>query len=488
MKSVVVNAVSKAYLLNRKNYNFKELLRSEVFSLFSPKRESKETAFYALRNVTFELDKGDVLGIIGDNGAGKSTLLKIISGVSQPSEGEVRIEGKISSILEIGTGFHLELTGRENIFLSGSILGMSRSEIQRQYSNIVKFSDLGDFINVPIKRYSSGMYLRLAFSVLAHLSTDVILLDEIIYVGDAEFRMKSYNKIKQLATSGKTILIVSHDLNSISDLCTKCLLLENGEVKVFGNTGEIVRQYLDKALMKYMNFSDKEQQDKTNEELEHLQGRIEDMERVILEKERSISVNEMKEQELVNELNRLKAESEELVRIRKAMEVKSAEDNYTSQVSEKHWETETLAPGNEIVRLKKISIAAKSKKVPITQEEDILIEIQYWKYVETPLTIGILVAFNFSQLAFGTSSSFGTDTPLNNEGTGLHTSYCLINKYLLNHGVFSFSIFFLNPEGQRIYALQNAVFLKVERLPDLYEKFNYKGNLIAPFAPNLKWW
>ena len=489
MKSVAVRNVSKIYHLNKGGNNFKEFLSEHISHLFDAGSNGADN-FYALKNVAFELDKGDVLGIIGDNGAGKSTLLKIISGVSPPSEGEVAIDGRISSILEIGTGFHMELTGRENIFLSGSILGMSNSQIKSQYENIVRFSGLDNFINVPIKKYSSGMYLRLAFSVLAHLSTDIILLDEIIYVGDAEFRLKSYNKIKDLAREGKTIIVVSHDLASISDLCTKCLLLANGEVKLFGKSGEIVREYLDESLQKFINTSNEERRQKEmREEMDALQQKIQEKDRVIREKEDVLNSSSESASKMMTELNKLKSEAEELYRIREAIRnnAKTSAES-SSFVPERIWQDELTAPGNEMVRLKRVSITTPdSSKSIIRKNDEIILELEYWKYVEEPVCIGLTVSYNFSQLAMVTSSSYGQETGLQNSGQGLFKSACHIGKNLLNHGLFSFSFFFLNNEGDQIFRLHNAVFLKIDPLPEHYEKHNYNVNLIAPFMPVFKW-
>ncbi|HXH18609.1 MAG TPA: ATP-binding cassette domain-containing protein [Chitinophagales bacterium] len=490
MTPVSVRNISKVFTVGEHKYNFKEFINENLSGIFSKNRTRENGEFYALKNVSFELEKGDVLGIIGDNGAGKTTLLKIISGVSQPSGGEVVLDGRLSSILEIGTGFHLDLTGRENIFLSGSILGMSRSEITSQYESIVHFSGLENFIHVPIKRYSSGMYLRLAFSVLAHLNTDIILLDEIIYVGDAEFRMKSYNKIKQLAASGKTIVIVSHDLASISELCSKCLLLVKGEAKLFGKTSEIVSEYLDESLRRYINTSNGENRNnKLKEELEHLQQEIEQKDKIIREKEAVLNSTSEKESMLQAELSKLKTEAEELYRIREAIKRghgKEPAEN-TSFFQAREWENEYEAPGSDSVRLKKISIATSDQNRRVSQADDVVIEIEYWKYVDEPLCIGIAVSYNFSHMAFATSSSFGGAPPLNNRGKGLFKNYCYISRYLLNHGMFSFSLFFLNEEGDRVFSLLNAVFLKVERIPDQYKKYNYNVNLVSPFMPKLKW-
>lgn len=199
---------------------------------------------WALRNVDFEVERGQVLGVIGRNGAGKSTLLKILSRVTEPTEGRVEIHGRVGSLLEVGTGFHPELTGRENIALNGAILGMKRVEIDRKFDEIVAFSEVEKFIDTPVKRYSSGMYLRLAFAVAAHLEPEILVVDEVLAVGDAAFQRKCLGKMNEVATEGRTVLFVSHNMSAILRLTREAILLDNGTVKRRGNTADVVDYYL----------------------------------------------------------------------------------------------------------------------------------------------------------------------------------------------------------------------------------------------------
>jgi lipopolysaccharide transport system ATP-binding protein len=202
-------------------------------------------ALWALRNLNFEVNQGEVWGIIGNNGAGKSTLLKIISRIIRPSHGTVRGRGKISSLLEVGTGFNSELSGRENIFLSGYILGMSKFEIQAKFDEIVAFSGVEQFIDTPVKRYSSGMYVRLAFAVAAHLEPDILIIDEVLAVGDADFQKKCLGKMQDVSRNqGRTILFVSHNMQAINNLCSKGLWLQHGQVKATGEATTVVNRYL----------------------------------------------------------------------------------------------------------------------------------------------------------------------------------------------------------------------------------------------------
>jgi len=206
--------------------------------------ESKDH-LWALKNVSFDIKEGEVCGIIGRNGAGKSTLLKILSRIIRPTCGIVRGEGKISSLLEVGTGFHPELTGRENIYISGSMLGMKKKEIQSQFDEIVEFSGIKQFIDTPVKRYSSGMYVRLAFGVAAHLDPDILIVDEVLAVGDAEFQKKCLGKMKDVSTQkGRTIIFVSHNMQAITNLCSKAIWLQKGSITASGETQSVVNRYL----------------------------------------------------------------------------------------------------------------------------------------------------------------------------------------------------------------------------------------------------
>src|SRR6185437_324457 len=194
------------------------------------------------------------LGIIGANGAGKSTLLKILSRITPPSKGEVRLNGRVASLLEVGTGFHPELTGRENIFLSGAVLGMKQFEIKRKFDEIVDFSGVEKFLDTPVKHYSSGMYTRLAFSVAAHSDPDILIVDEVLAVGDAEFQKKCLGKINETKKEGKTVIFVSHNMGAITSLCEKSILLDGGRIKAYGNTSKVVEKYILKTSNKTISL------------------------------------------------------------------------------------------------------------------------------------------------------------------------------------------------------------------------------------------
>lgn len=211
--------------------------------LCSNSGNNEESFIWALKDVSFEVEPGEVVGIIGRNGSGKSTLLKILSRITTPTEGTAEIHGRIGSLLEVGTGFHPELTGRENIYLSGSIMGMKKREIDDKFDEIVKFSEIEKFLDTPVKRYSSGMYVRLAFAVAAHLDPEILMVDEVLAVGDAAFQKKCLGKMGTIAKEGRTILFVSHNMTAVQHLCSRCIHLEEGKIDAYGETSDVVGQY-----------------------------------------------------------------------------------------------------------------------------------------------------------------------------------------------------------------------------------------------------
>ena len=219
--------------------------RQDPNTLLGTSSAQSSDSFLALNNITFDVAKGEILGIIGRNGAGKSTLLKILSKITAPSRGRVLISGRIGSLLEVGTGFHPELTGRENIFLNGAILGMRKSEIKSKLDAIIDFSGIEKFIDTPVKRYSSGMYVRLAFAVASHLDTEILLVDEVLAVGDAEFQKKCIGKMDEISKNdGRTVLFVSHNMGAVNNLCTRCISLEGGIIENNGPTADVIQKYL----------------------------------------------------------------------------------------------------------------------------------------------------------------------------------------------------------------------------------------------------
>jgi lipopolysaccharide transport system ATP-binding protein len=210
-------------------------------------RRTKPQEFWALRDIDFEVPRGGTLGVIGHNGAGKSTLLKILARITPPTTGEARLRGRVGALLEVGTGFHPELTGRENIFLNGAILNMGRREIQQKFEEIVEFADIGPFIDTPVKRYSSGMQLRLAFSVAAHLEPEILIVDEVLSVGDLAFQEKCLGRMEEATSEGRTVVFISHNLSAVRNLCDKAIMLNGGRIEEYGPTDQVVNSYIGKA-------------------------------------------------------------------------------------------------------------------------------------------------------------------------------------------------------------------------------------------------
>lgn len=219
-------------------------IASSLLSAPSSLMSSTNDTIWALKDVTFEIKRGDVVGIIGRNGAGKSTLLKILSKITEPTEGRVELKGRVGSLLEVGTGFHPELTGHENVYLYGAILGMDRYEVTRKFDEIVAFAELEKFIDTPVKRYSSGMYMRLAFAVAANLEPEILLVDEVLAVGDFAFQKKCLGKMGNVSKEGRTVLFVSHNMAAVRKLCLNCILIDNGNIKLFGKTDNVISNYL----------------------------------------------------------------------------------------------------------------------------------------------------------------------------------------------------------------------------------------------------
>lgn len=253
---ISVEQLGKRYLLGHKAETYHTSLRDVIASgsqrlllklrhPFEPSRPTESTEdFWALRDVSFEIQQGERIGIIGRNGAGKSTLLKILSRITEPTTGRAKIRGRVASLLEVGTGFHPELSGRENIFLNGAILGMSKAEIRRKFDEIVAFAEVERFLDTPVKRYSSGMYVRLAFAVAAHLEPEVLIIDEVLAVGDTQFQQKCLGKMQEVGNQGRTVLFVSHNMAAVTRLCESAIYLREGRLHKSGEVADVVRTYL----------------------------------------------------------------------------------------------------------------------------------------------------------------------------------------------------------------------------------------------------
>jgi lipopolysaccharide transport system ATP-binding protein len=248
--AISASQVGKRYrLLTTRSTSLRETLSEAGVRLVrrSPAEDGPERSFWALRDVSFDVREGEIVGIVGNNGAGKSTLLKILSRITPPTEGSVRLRGRVGSLLEVGTGFHPELSGRDNIFMNGALLGMERREIRRRFDEIVAFAEVEKFIELPVKRYSSGMYLRLAFAVAAHLETDILLIDEVLAVGDIAFQKKCLARMDEVAHAGRTILFVSHNLTAVQALCPRTIWIDRGGLVADGESRSVLTSYLKSA-------------------------------------------------------------------------------------------------------------------------------------------------------------------------------------------------------------------------------------------------
>jgi lipopolysaccharide transport system ATP-binding protein len=237
MNAIEIKNLSKEYFISRS----RPLLVKSIF------RRMECEKIDALKDINFEIERGQTVGIIGENGSGKSTLLKILAGITSPTRGGIKTPGRVASLIELGTGFHFDLTGRENIYLNGAILGLGKKEIDKIYDRIIDFADIGDFIDAPVRKYSSGMVVRLGFAVSCHLDPEILLLDEILAVGDAAFQKKCFDKIADFKKAGKTIIFVSHDLNQIANVCGRAIWLEKGEMKASGPSREVADSYIEKV-------------------------------------------------------------------------------------------------------------------------------------------------------------------------------------------------------------------------------------------------
>jgi lipopolysaccharide transport system ATP-binding protein len=253
--AIIVEQLSKRFMIGatRRHDTLRDRLSAALGSTWrrfqsgrrAAEKPAAEEEFWALRDVSFEIERGQIVGIVGRNGAGKSTLLKILARITEPTAGRVRMRGRVASLLEVGTGFHAELTGRENIYLNGAILGMTRMEIRRKFDEIVAFAEIGPFLDTPVKRYSSGMYVRLAFAVAAHLEPEILIVDEVLAVGDIAFQKKCIGKIQAVATGeGRTVLFVSHNIDAVRRLCTSSILLAAGRIQAQGETQRVLNLYL----------------------------------------------------------------------------------------------------------------------------------------------------------------------------------------------------------------------------------------------------
>lgn len=378
-----------------------------------------DNTLWALQGLSFEVKQGEVVGIIGRNGAGKSTLLKILSRITKPTVGHVRLFGRVGSLLEVGTGFHPELTGRENIYLNGAILGMKKSEIERKFDEIVAFAEVEKFLDTPVKRYSSGMYVRLAFGVAAHLEPEILVVDEVLAVGDAAFQKKCLGKMGDVAKEGRTVLFVSHNMVAVQSLCERAIWLHQGQIVETGLPAEVVSNYLQTSA---------------------------------------------------------------------------------SDLTEQVWHNIDEAPGNEKVRLHRVSVRpSPSPLTPlptvgegdmpedaITMQTPFVIEVEYWNRVsQTILDVTLHLYTEQGIIAFGTTTDRKTMGHHEALEAGLFRSRCHIPANLLNSGMHRIRLLMVQDEGTVIYRHDDILSFEVRDSPET--RSGWYGKRVGAVRPLLRW-
>lgn len=386
----------------------REQLADSLKSVFRRDRQThpRSTAFWALKDVSFEIREGEIVGIIGQNGAGKSTLLKIISQITVPTSGRAEIHGRVGSLLEVGTGFHPELTGRENIYFSGAVIGMKKGEIRRRFDEIVEFAGVAEFLDVPVKRYSSGMYVRLGFAVAAHLEPEILLVDEVLAVGDAAFQKKCLDKIGHVAKEGRTVLFISHNMIAVNSLCRRVIWVKDGQIVEDGSSADIVANYLGNA---------------------------------------------MKGTDLTEEI----------------------------------WDDLTEAPGNDVVRLHRVSVRRQDgrKSDPLTMKTPFQVEVDYWNMeADAQLHITLHLYTADGTIAF-TTSNCNKAAPL---PVGLFRSVCYVPGELLNSGLHRFVVLVVKDSSVVIHAHESRVWFDILDL-EKRDGSSYYGREPGVVQPVLEW-
>lgn len=362
---------------------------------------------WALTNVSFEIESGEAVGIIGPNGAGKSTLLKILSRITEPTEGTGEVHGRIGSLLEVGTGFHPELTGRENTYLYGAILGMHKSEIHAQFDRIVEFAEVGDFIDTPLKHFSTGMQVRLAFAVAAHLDPEILLVDEVIAVGDAQFQRKCLSTMGSAADAGRTVIFVSHNMVALENLCQRVIWLQKGEIVRDGEPSHVIGEYL-----------------------------------------RSVS----------------------------------------SSLSEQLWSDPESAPGNEIVRLRRVRVRPDggSSDEHIRVTTDFLIEVEYWNLVpDFQLSVTLHLINSQGVFVLETGSVKDPTRPTDPLARGLFRTVCHLPAHLLNDGGYAVKVLFIRDRRSVVYLEKEALLFEVLDAKEV--RGAWYGKVQGVVRPRLKW-
>jgi ABC-type polysaccharide/polyol phosphate transport system ATPase subunit len=398
----------------------------------------------ALKDISFRLNKGDVVALIGDNGAGKSTLLKVLSGLLKPDSGFIEYVGQLSSILDIGSGFHPDLTGTDNVFMSGRLMGLSDREIKYVLPDIVEFSELAEHMETPLKYYSSGMFLRLAFSVSTSFQSDILLLDEVMGVGDLHFLEKSKERIKRIVKSGSTVVMASHNIDLLSNMCTHGLWLSNGEMRAFGEIEEVIDAYLASDQKKFVE---------TNRERE------------IIENSKN----------------------------NRAVENQPEETIYTEEHAETHQITDypTLQEGPTIIELVYTGVKAvgKTGTYQLCMNDELLIEISYRKLHPNPVILFVVIQdkFNRNLLSISSHRVSNPEDFVEIKDKGLYSHTIKIPKGFFNQGLYSIGLYFTDEEEKDIAGFHKALSFRVIKASYQFHSFTFKKNFSGPFLPFFQW-
>jgi len=407
----------------------------KIFRVNSQNRYDRKILL-ALNDISFEVKQGEALGIIGKNGAGKSTLLKVLSGITKPSSGKIEIYGRMSSILDIGVGFHPELTGRENIYLSGELNGLTRKEIRNKLDEIIDFSGVEKFIDTPVKYYSGGMFIRLAFSVISNIDSDILLLDEVLSVGDASFQMKSFKKLQSMFGQGKTIVLVSHNPSDIVKLCNRVIVLDSGKIYQDGLPGKIVTEYTEESILNTMDLP------------------------------KGLTENNPEKKNAV------------------------ITDSSPKLITIVHWGDPDTAPGNEFFRLTRVEIKAENKSPDegFSVDDELLIEISFWKAREVALfDVGFAIN-QFRNVVFTSNTLFtpGTEKTM---GKGCFIARTVIPSRFLNNSIYSLDVHAVGDRKDIIVNIHDIIFFVVHETNDPLINSIKKHFPVfpGPVRPNLVW-
>ena len=443
-------------------------LREALVGRVRKKSPDPSREFWALQDISFAVEPGNAMGIVGHNGSGKSTMLKILTGMMKPTSGAIRTRGRIGALIEVGAGFHMDLSGRENVFLNGSILGLSRREIARKFDAIVDFAGLEQFIDTPVKRYSSGMYMRLGFAIAAHIDPDILIVDEVLAVGDTQFRRKCMARMKEFVHNGGTILFVSHAMAEVAELCERCVWLDHGRILHDGPTQEAIDRYMTLVVER----EDEEFKRHHPEEWAERRRQEEEAER------------QRQEEEALQQRAAEEREREESERRR------AEEAERSRMVMEQVWPDPATAPGNETVRLHRACGRPEAGRPgdPLTVRTPIALEFSYWNHKPgARLNLSLQLFDESDTLVFATYPGqeprwHGRPLPV-----GLFHSVCHIPGDLLNDGLYRVQLLVVESAAAVMVIHDEPSILKfqVQDAPDL--RGEWDGDWPGLIRPNLIW-